>query len=151
MKIFRAGDAPLRSADPSTFTGGARTARVAADETATPVHVYRVEFEPGGRTNWHVHSGPQWLFIVEGRVCAQTSASDTVELGAGDVVVFAPGEKHWHGAAPGSRGVHLAVNINLTTEWLEPVSDAEYLRPAAPRGPIEPVGPIGPIGPPTGQ
>ena len=41
-------------------------------------------------------------------------------------VVFAPLEKHWHGAAPGHRGTHLAVNVNLKTEWLEPVGDAEY-------------------------
>jgi quercetin dioxygenase-like cupin family protein len=134
MKVFRAIEAPLKAADGTTFTGLARTARVAADEDATPVHVYRVEFEPGGRTNWHVHSGPQWLFIVEGAICAQTWGHDRVEVDAGDLIVFAPGEKHWHGALPGSRGVHLAINLNLTTEWLEPVSEADY-RHAAPGGP----------------
>jgi quercetin dioxygenase-like cupin family protein len=47
-------------------------------------------------------------------------------VGAGDAVVIGPGEKHWHGAAPGRTGTHLAVNVNFTTEWLEPVSDAQY-------------------------
>jgi quercetin dioxygenase-like cupin family protein len=126
MKIFRAADAPPNPADPKTFTGPARTARVAADDTAIPVHVYRVAFEPGGRTNWHIHSGPQWLFVVEGRVRAQTVGGAAIDLETGDAAVFAPGEKHWHGAFPGERGVHLAVNVNLTTEWLEPVTDAEY-------------------------
>ena len=32
--------------------------------------------------------------------------------------MIAPGEKHWHGATPGSRGVHIAVNINAQTTWL---------------------------------
>jgi len=125
MKVFRATDAPFRSADPATFTGGARTARVASDDAGTPVHIYKVAFEPGGRTNWHVHSGPQWLLVIEGRVRAQSYGDRVVDLGLGDAVVFAPGEKHWHGAVPGARGVHLAVNVNLTTEWLAPVTDAE--------------------------
>ena len=128
MKIFRAADAPLNPADPKTFSGRAMTARAAADDTGTPVHVYRVVFEEGARTNWHIHSGPQWLFIVEGRIRVQVAGGASMDLAAGDAAVFAPGEKHWHGAVPGDRGVHLAVNVNVTTEWLEPVSDAEYNR-----------------------
>jgi 4-carboxymuconolactone decarboxylase len=38
----------------------------------------------------------------------------------------APGERHWHGAVPGSEGTHIAVNVNATTTWGEPVSDEEY-------------------------
>jgi quercetin dioxygenase-like cupin family protein len=123
MITFRQADAPPAPADPKTFSGSAKTARLAADSAGTPVHVYRVAFEPGGRTHWHVHSGPQWLFVVEGRIRARVWGGEAVDLDTGDAVVFASGEKHWHGAAPGSRGVHLAVNINLTTEWLEPVAD----------------------------
>jgi quercetin dioxygenase-like cupin family protein len=126
MKIFRASDAPARPADPMTFSGAATTARLAADDSGTPVHVYRVEFAPGSRTRWHTHSGPQWLFVTDGRVRAQTLGADAIDLNTGDVVVFAPNEKHWHGAAPGSAGAHLAFNVNLTTEWLEPVTDTEY-------------------------
>src|SRR5574338_1548581 len=98
MKIFRGSDAPPNPADPKTFSGAASTARLAADEQHTPVHVYRVAFEPGGRTNWHIHSGPQWLFVVEGRIRVQVWESPVQDLQTGDAVVFAPGEKHWHGA-----------------------------------------------------
>jgi quercetin dioxygenase-like cupin family protein len=124
MRVFRSAEAPTGPGDPKTFTGAAQTTRLASDDTATPVHVYRVAFEPGGRTNWHTHSGAQWLFITEGRVRVQVWGQPSQDVAAGDAVVIAPGEKHWHGAAPGSRGVHLAVNINLKTEWLEPVADA---------------------------
>jgi quercetin dioxygenase-like cupin family protein len=85
-----------------------------------------VRFENGGRTNWHVHSGPQWLFIVEGRVRVQRAGAAAEDVSAGDAVLFAPNEKHWHGACPGSIGVHLAMNVNATTQWLEPVSDKDY-------------------------
>ena len=45
---------------------------------------------------------------------------------AGDAVVFAPGEEHWHGAVPGSSGAHIAVNVDVQTTWLEAVSQIEY-------------------------
>ncbi len=88
--------------------------------------MYRVEFDPGARTNWHTHSGAQWLFVIEGRVRVQTSGEVVQDVDAGGAVVIAPGERHWHGAAPGMRAVHLAVNVNVTTAWLEPVTDEEY-------------------------
>ena len=95
--------------------------RLAVDDAAIPVHVYRVSFDPGGRTHWHTHSGPQWLLVVEGRVRVQQWGEPAQDVDAGDAVVIHPGEKHWHGAAPGTRGVHLAINVDATTEWLEPV------------------------------
>jgi quercetin dioxygenase-like cupin family protein len=121
MKVFRTADAATAAADSKTFSGHATTTRLASDDQHTPVHVYRVAFEPGGRTHWHIHSGPQWLFVVEGRIRVQVWGSVPQDVETGDAVVVAPGEKHWHGAAPGGRGVHLAVNIHATTEWLEAV------------------------------
>jgi quercetin dioxygenase-like cupin family protein len=126
MQVFHGTDSPLQPVDSKSFVGRARAQRLAEAEAALPVVVYRVEFESGGRTNWHVHSGAQWLLIVEGRVRIQQWGKRPQEVVAGDAVAIAPGEKHWHGAAPGSRGVHLAVNVNATTEWLEPVSDEQY-------------------------
>lgn len=126
MKIFRGADAPARPADPTSFVGLARTQRLASDREGASVHVYRVEFEAGARTNWHVHSGPQWLLIVEGAVRVQVWGEAAHDIEAGDAAAIAPGEKHWHGAAPGARGAHLAVNVNSETAWLEPVSAQQY-------------------------
>jgi quercetin dioxygenase-like cupin family protein len=126
VKLFSAVAAPLRAADPRTFTGSARAARAGADESGVRVAAYRVAFEPGARTHWHIHSGPQWLFVIEGRIRAQVSGSLPIDAGPGDLIVIAPGEKHWHGATPGARGVHLAMNVQATTDWLEPVTDDEY-------------------------
>ena len=126
MQIFRGADTPFQHVDSKSFVGHAHAQRLAAAEAGVPVVVYRVEFDTGGRTNWHIHSGAQWLLVVEGRVRVQKWGESPQEAGAGDAVVIAPGDKHWHGAAPGSRGVHIAVNVQATTEWLEPVSDEEY-------------------------
>ena len=126
MKIFRGSDSPFRTADASSFTGNAETKLLASADEGTPVHLYHVQFGTRGRTNWHTHSGPQWLFIVDGRVRVQRWGETAHDVDAGDAVLFAPGEKHWHGAAPGAHGSHLAININVKTEWLEPVSEDEY-------------------------
>jgi quercetin dioxygenase-like cupin family protein len=128
MRIFRSIDAPIGPVDPATFLGRATVQRLAHDETGVPVGVYRVTFSDGARTNWHTHSGPQWLFVVEGRVRVQVEGADALDLEAGDAVVIAPGERHWHGAEPKGQGTHIAVNVNATTTWLEPVSDEEYAR-----------------------
>jgi 4-carboxymuconolactone decarboxylase len=129
MQIFRGDAAPFALADVHSFTGPARTKRLASDDIGVPVHVYRVEFDTGGRTNWHTHTGPQWLFIVDGRVRVQKWGDSAREVTVGDAVVIYPGEKHWHGAAPGGTGAHIAVNVNATTKWLEPVSEDDFERP----------------------
>ena len=134
MVIFRGGAAPFAPADVNSFTGPARTKRLASDDVGVPVHVYRVEFEIGGRTNWHTHTGPQWLFIVEGRVRVQKWGEPAEDVTAGDAVVIHPGEKQWHGAAAGERGALIAVYVNETTEWLEAVSEEDYTRHVGARG-----------------
>lgn len=127
MRIFRSRDAPAKTVDPTTFVGAATVQRLASDEAGVPVGIYRVSFESGGRTNWHSHSGPQWLLVTDGRIRVQSEGEPVHDLEAGDAVVLAPGEKHWHGATPGNSGTHLAVNVDVTTSWMEPVADEAYL------------------------
>jgi quercetin dioxygenase-like cupin family protein len=126
MKIFRSAQIPSEGGDPETFTGTVDRTTLASDTAGTPVNVYRVAFEPGARTHWHTHDGPQWLFVVEGRIRIQTLGEAPQEAVAGDAIVIPPGEKHWHGATPSSRGVHLAVNVKAATKWMEPVTDEQY-------------------------
>ena len=47
------------------------------------------------------------------------------------MVNIAPGVKHWHGAAPESWFLHLALEVpgeEASNEWLEPVIDEQYLK-----------------------
>jgi quercetin dioxygenase-like cupin family protein len=126
MKLFRSADAAPVPTDATSFAGKVRSRRLADDATAIPIHVYNVEFDVAARTHWHTHSGAQWLFVIDGRVRVQKWGEPADDLNVGDAVMIERGEKHWHGAAPGSRGAHLAVNLDATTEWLEPVSDDQY-------------------------
>jgi 4-carboxymuconolactone decarboxylase len=126
MKPFQAAEAPFEPADPRNFVGAARVRRLPVVEGAQPVIVYLVAFEPGARTNWHIHSAPQVLLVMEGRGLVQKWGEPARRIAAGDAITIEPNEKHWHGATPDSTMSHFAVNLNLTTEWFEPVADDQY-------------------------
>ena len=81
-----------------------------------------VRFQDGARTHWHRHPRGQVLYIVAGRCRVGTDDGDTVELEPGDVLVAEPGERHWHGAAPGSDMAHLSVTCDAAV-WEEVVVD----------------------------
>ena len=127
MKLLQGDDVPFQPADPKNFVGSARVKKLPmVEEGGQAVIVYLVEFEAGGRTNWHRHSAPQLLLVKEGRGLVQKWGEPVRAIAAGDAVCIDPDEKHWHGAAPETRMAHFAVNLTLTTQWLEPVSDDQY-------------------------
>lgn len=126
MKVFRSQEHPFRAADAASFVGSAETKLLASAAEGTPVNVYHVCFADGARTNWHTHSGAQWLIVTEGSIRVQSEGQAPLDVAVGDAVLFAANEKHWHGSVPGQTGAHVAVNIDVQTTWLEPVSDDEY-------------------------
>ena len=98
-----------------------------------PIGISNVTFEPGCRNNWHIHhattGGGQVLICVEGEGWYQEWGKAAQSLKAGDVVEIPAGVKHWHGAKSDSWFSHYAFHVpgtDITTEWLEPVSDDDY-------------------------
>ncbi|CAA9414504.1 MAG: Transcriptional regulator [uncultured Rubrobacteraceae bacterium] len=129
MKVVSAQDMETRRAPEDWVTGVVWIDTAPADQSPD-AGVFRVLFEPGARTNWHTHPEGQILYVVTGEGRAQQEGELVVEIGPGDLVYFAPGEKHWHGAGPDTFMVHVAINpANTTsggTDLLEPVTDEEY-------------------------
>jgi quercetin dioxygenase-like cupin family protein len=96
-----------------------------------------VTFEPGARTAWHTHPLGQTLIVTAGCGRAQRWGGPVEEIRPGDVVSFAPGEKHWHGAAPTTAMTHIAIQESLNgkpVDWMEKVGDEEYQSGPGPRG-----------------
>ena len=88
-----------------------------------------VTFEPGARTAWHTHPLGQTLIVLFGRGLVQREGGPVEEIRPGDVVWFAPGEKHWHGASPTTAMTHIAIQEALdgkAVDWMEKVSDEQY-------------------------
>jgi quercetin dioxygenase-like cupin family protein len=119
----------LEPVDERNFVGEARVAKLAGSADERSLKVYYVEFEPGARTNWHLHTGTQILLVREGRCRYQREGEAAIELGPGGTVTIPPGVRHWHGAAAGSGTAHLAVNLDAATEWMEPVAEEQYRGP----------------------
>jgi quercetin dioxygenase-like cupin family protein len=71
------------------------------------------------------------LIVTSGVGWAQREGSPVYEIRPGDVVWFAPDEKHWHGAAPTTAMTHIAIHEALdgkVVEWMEKVTDEQYHR-----------------------
>jgi quercetin dioxygenase-like cupin family protein len=106
--------------EPDYFSGAVSLRRLAETAPPTNVKLLRVELAAGARTNWHIHTGVQILVVTEGRCRFQHAGGPVGEAGPGETIYIPAGEKHWHGATPDAPMVHLAINIDLETEWLEP-------------------------------
>jgi quercetin dioxygenase-like cupin family protein len=105
--------------DPANFVLPATTQKILGPDDGEAVRLYRVAFEEGARTYWHAHDGVQLLHGLGGRCVVVDRDGTELFLDPGDVVVVEAGEEHWHGAAPGGGGVHLAINLGERTKWLE--------------------------------
>jgi quercetin dioxygenase-like cupin family protein len=129
MEITRVGSQPSRQGSSDWFTGTVRVDPLFHRDAPARAQGASVTFEPGARTAWHTHPLGQTLIVTAGCGRAQREGGPVEEIRPGDVVWFAPGEKHWHGAAPTTAMTHIAVQEQLdgkVVEWLEHVSDEEY-------------------------
>jgi quercetin dioxygenase-like cupin family protein len=88
-----------------------------------------VTFEPGARTNWHLHPDGQIIIVIDGVGYYQEEGSKKQILRKGDVVACPPDIPHWHGASADKEFIQIAVTSRLKgpTKWLHPVSEDEYL------------------------
>src|SRR6478672_11770628 len=124
MDIKRAGSQPSAKGPADWFTGTVRIDPLFQAPQPARAAGAAVTFEPGARTAWHTHPLGQTLIVTAGVGCAQRDGGPLEDLRPGDVVWFAPGERHWHGAAPRTAMTHIAVQEQLdgkTVEWLEHV------------------------------
>jgi quercetin dioxygenase-like cupin family protein len=131
MNITRVGSQPSGKGPAEWFTGTVRIDPLFQAPDPARVAGASVTFEPGARTAWHTHPLGQTLIITAGRGRVQRDGGEIEEVNPGDVVWFAPGEKHWHGAAPTTAMTHIAIQERLNgkvVDWLEHVSDDEYQR-----------------------
>ena len=130
MQIYRSGTRPSGKGPAEWFTGAVRIDPLFPVAAPGRAAGNAVTFEPGARTNWHTHPLGQTLIVVSGVGRVQREGAAVEEIRPGDVIQFAPGEKHWHGAAPTTAMTHIAIQESLdgkAVDWLEPVADAEYL------------------------
>lgn len=129
MEIKRAGSQPSAKGPAEYFTGHVRIDPLCNPPEPARVGMALVTFEPGARTAWHTHPFGQTLIVTAGSGRVQREGGPIEEIRPGDVVWFAPEEKHWHGAAPATAMSHIAVQEKRDgspVNWLEQVTDEQY-------------------------
>jgi quercetin dioxygenase-like cupin family protein len=129
MDIKRSGAEPSRKGPAEWFTGQVRIDPLFQAVAPARAAGNAVTFEPGARTAWHTHPLGQILIVTAGRGRVQREGGSIEEIRPGDVVSFAPGEKHWHGAGPTTAVTHIAIQESLdgkAVDWMEKVSDEQY-------------------------
>ena len=129
MEIHRVGTQLPTPGPAAWFTGTVRIDPLMQTPEPARVSGAAVTFEPGARTAWHMHPLGQTLIVTAGLGWAQREGGPVEEIRPGDVIWFAPGEKHWHGASPATAMTHIAIQERLngtSVEWLEHLSDHQY-------------------------
>jgi len=129
MEILRAGTRPSTKGPADWFTGTVRLDPLIQAQEPALVQSAHVTFEPGARTAWHTHPLGQTLVVTYGCGRVQRWGGPVEEIRPGDVVWIAPGEKHWHGAAPTTAMMHIAIqekHEGKVVDWMEHVTDEQY-------------------------
>jgi len=126
MKISHGHAAGQATSEVSeTFTGTVLRDPILSGDGAPTVN--SVTFPPGARTNWHTHEHGQLLIVTSGRGRAGNRDGAWEALEPGDVVWFAPGEDHWHGAGADTVMTHIAISLGVTS-WGDAVADEDWVR-----------------------
>jgi len=129
MEIKRIGSQPSTKGPSEWFTGTVRIDPLFQAPDPAFVQLASVTFEPGARTAWHAHPLGQTLVVTARCGRAQRWGGPIEEIHPGDVVWFAAGEKHWHGAALGTAMTHIAIQEKKdgkVVDWMEQVTDEQY-------------------------
>lgn len=131
MRINRVGANASKPGPADWFTGAVRIDSPFGGEEPSRINGSTVTFEPGARTAWHTHPLGQTILIQSGLGWVQRDGGPIEEVRPGDIVWFAAGERHWHGASPDVSMTHIAIQEALdgkAVQWLEKVSDEQYSR-----------------------
>src|SRR6516225_8109852 len=131
MEIKRVGSQSSTRGPTDWFTGSVRIQPLFEAPEPARVRGASVKFGLGARTAWHTHPLGQTLIVTSGLGWAQREGGPIEEIRPGDVVWFAPNEKHWHGATLTTAMTHIAIQEALdgkVVDWMEKVSDEQYRR-----------------------
>src|SRR5437667_1681260 len=126
MEIRRSGTQSPTKGPADWFTGSVKIDPLFEAPEPARVRGASVTFEAGARTAWHTHPLGQTLIVTSGLGWAQRWGGPVEEIKPGDVIWFAPNEKHWHGASPTAAMTHIA--IQRSAQWKSCRLDGEGQR-----------------------
>jgi quercetin dioxygenase-like cupin family protein len=88
-------------------------------------NITKASFRANSTLDWHKHTTPQVLVIVEGEGYYQEKGKDPMRLKVGDVLKCAPDIEHWHASSKEKDVTYLAIYSGETV-WTEVLSQEDY-------------------------
>jgi quercetin dioxygenase-like cupin family protein len=101
MRITTPAKADWQPGFPGKILGDARLFLFDIPREETSLTAMTVELKDGARATWHCHPRGQILVAISGLGQIQAEEGELADLEPGDSIWAPPGERHWHGAAPG--------------------------------------------------
>lgn len=126
IRIHQSGSLPTNKAPEKNFTGDVYISGYFQRATPSRLAGAIVTFTPGSRTPWKVNPLGQTLIVTSGVGWAQGEGEEIIEIRAGDLVWFPPGQRHWEGAMPNQAMTYVAIQESAIVEFREKVTDEEY-------------------------
>lgn len=124
------GDSQKSFAGPADlFTGDVQVDIVFPENEVAHYSGAYVTFQPGARTNWHLHPAGQHMIVTEGTALTGTRDGGVIKFHEGEAVWCPPELDHWHGATPEESVTHFVVTASKDGEnviWKDKVTDEHY-------------------------
>ncbi len=97
---------------------------IRADESLN-YNITKATFRANSTLDWHKHTTPQILIIVEGEGYYQEKGKGPIRIKEGDVLRCDPDIEHWHASSKEKDVTYLAI-YSGETEWTEVLSQESY-------------------------
>lgn len=88
-------------------------------------NITKATFRANSTLDWHKHTTPQVIIIVEGKGYYQERGKEPVILALGDVIKCDKDIEHWHASSKEKDVSYLAI-YSGETEWTEVLSQESY-------------------------
>ena len=109
------------------YIGEAWLKRLVSAEGELNYNITKAFFKANSTLDWHKHSSPQVLIILEGEGYYQERGKDAIRMKKGDIINCSIGTEHWHSSSKKSVVTYLAVyGGDQPTTWTEVLSQKAY-------------------------
>ena len=89
-------------------------------------NITQATFSPNSTLDWHKHSTPQVLIVIEGEGYYQEKGKEAILIKKGDIIKCKKDTEHWHTSSIDSKVSYLAIYGNSPTIWTDKLTIAYY-------------------------
>lgn len=109
------------------YIGEAWLSRLLQEDNELPYNVVKATFKANSTLDWHKHSTPQVLIVVDGIGYYQEKGKAPYKMKSGDIIKCSKDTEHWHASSKESDVTYLALYSGQTpTEWTEVLTQEYY-------------------------